>query len=68
MRTNMKYGELPTWEDCHEKQELDDVMPEGRGLLDPVEIFIHNQEPCDDALKHEFRQQLQTVVDFLSNN
>ena len=64
----MNYGKIPTWEECSEKADLDEILPEGRGLLDPIERLIYDNEPCGLDAQKDFRDQVQEVVNFLSAN
>jgi len=62
----MNYGEIPTWGECFHKIELERIIPE-RVIIDPIEIFIYDNEPFELNKKKDFRYQLQAVVEFLSD-
>lgn len=68
----MKYGKIPTWQECQNLQERNETLPVEKRPLDPIERFILNHEPFilndepyGDYAKRKFRSQLQEVVDYL---
>lgn len=61
----MKYGKIPTWQECQKLEEHNETLPVEKKPLDPIERFILNHEPVGGDAERKFRSQLQEVVDYL---
>ena len=61
--------QIPTWASINERvetsKELDRINLPTEGELNPIEIFIHCQEPGGE-LSEGFRRQLQAMLDFVT--
>ena len=70
----MKYGNIPTWEECSDMQDALDSSDRtvnqaiNKPCLDPVEQFIFDNEPAGLVDTNKFRDALQKLVDFLGED